>query len=212
MKWLADADALHHGSFRVTSDLVGIRWGGGAHEVTVSSDGSRAQSASSDPSAVLALVEAAIRLIEPNRFRGVHASLQFVVPLEGTYDEVRQSSGRRVLGELAEEEGVTDWALLLDCDQARFMRQVEFGIVSAVEIPPRLARSSGRMGGGRTAAVPEAYWARRPELPPVALFIDATWTGRQLKMKPNEVWLQGWWNEVREDAEESVGPIISRVS
>lgn len=213
LKWLADADTLHHAdSFRVTADLVGLRWGDGAHEVTVSSDGTRAQSASSDPSAVLALIEAALRLIEPSRFRSLNTSLQFVVPLKGTYDEIRVTAGQSIFAELAQQERLTDWAVLFDSEQPRFMRQFEFGIVSAREIPPRLARSLGRMSDGRTPVLGESYWAHRPELPPVALFVDGTWTGRQLNMKPTEAWLAPWWNEVREDAEGAVGAIISRVT
>jgi len=212
MKWLAGADALHHGgSFRVTTDLVGFRWGGGTHEVTLNSGGSRGVTASSDLSAVLALVESGLKLCEPNGFRLLVASLQFVIPLTGEYDELRQAAGLSFLGELAAQEHLTDFAILVDSSDGSVERQIEFGIVSAKEIPPRLARSYGRMAGPNAVA-PESYWARRKDLPPVALFIDLSRKDLQLNKKPGTDWLGSWWNFAREDAERAVGPIISRVS
>lgn len=212
LTWLKDADAIHDGgSFRVTADLVGFRWGGGTNEVTLVSGGSRGLTASGDPSAVLALVEAGLTLCEPSRFRLGVASLQYVVPLTGEYDKLREAAGMNFLGELATQEHLTDFAILIDSNDADFARQMEFGIVSAKEIPPRLARSYGRMAGPNAVA-PESYWARRKDLPPVALFIDVAWKDLRLKMRPGSEWLEPWWNQVREDAERAVGPIISRVS
>ena len=93
-------------------------------------------------------------------------AVQAVQPLHHvTYDVARQRAASSILGPLlGPGVAVTDWSILLDgrsenppCDF-----KVEFGVVSAAELPARLTRDVGRMGDPMpNAAVAQRNHRRR---------------------------------------------------
>jgi len=204
------AAATHEtAAFKVTDDEVGVQWDDGAFEATISADGGRAVAAAPDASPILDLIASAMQLVQPDRYTKVFASMQYVVPLKGEYLDRRRKVGSNLLAVLAADLGLTDFAMLVDADTDQFLRQMEFGIVSADEIPTRLSRELGRMSSsGRM--VPKRHWEKR-KLPPVALFIDTNWRGRKMDFGSGGDWLYRWWSEAMKDAERSIEAIIRRV-
>ncbi len=107
---------------------------------------------------------------------GASASTQHLLPLEWDYETATATSTRAWLQVTLPEGGaVQDCAVLLDGTFSLGHFQVEYGVLSAREVPARLHRNAGRRGAGgtRPANLAERLMADevRP-LPDVAVFAD----------------------------------------
>lgn len=98
---------------------------------------------------------------------------QHVCPLEGEYEINLQESASRFFGSWATDNGMRDYALLLDGSMGQRDYKAEFGIITDDELEPRLLRKIGRI---RPRGSPSPYAPLGERTPPsVALFIDISW-------------------------------------
>jgi len=138
---------------------------------------------------------------------------QYIYPLEGSYDEIRIESARRVLSSLADLR-IADYAVLLDGqrDDSPYEYQLEFGIVSSTEIPLRLSRLIGRMRGeGKQQPLPRSLPLSK--LPEVALFTDMNLRYVQAPVASEAGGaLRELWTEGRREADALVEQIKSTVT
>ncbi|HEX3854409.1 MAG TPA: hypothetical protein VHW01_25780 [Polyangiaceae bacterium] len=96
--------------------------------------------------------------------------LQWLVPLDASYDAARASAAVALVGDTPTK--LDDFAVVADgtVDDPLDEYHLEFGIVEAAEAINRLARRVGRTAGARPDT-PRGLW-RADDLPSVAFFCD----------------------------------------
>ena len=134
--------------------------------------------------------------IEPSAISVGEMTFQYLLPLAGPYDAARAESASRLLQAALPGRSATDWALLVDGVSERLTAkyQVEFGVLSAEEAGPRLARRVGRMGSQQGFSPMGGDFWRLDEVPSVALFMDYKWwpTGNVGSVEGVEGVVQVW--------------------
>jgi hypothetical protein len=203
-------------AWRIEGDEVSVRLKDADHQVFVDPGSVRAFATTPEPDIerLILAVEAAVQEINPARLTTMRVYFQHLLPMEGDYAEVRASSARRVLGSLAEDLKISDYALLLDGRRGEplYEYQVEFGVVSKAEIPLRLSRQVGRMRGGDASHALSSRFASS-KLPEIALFADSQW--RVVEMPPpSEIGhaLREFWSAGRREADSLAERIWSTVT
>jgi hypothetical protein len=202
-------------AWRVEEEEVSARLRDADHEALLDSSSITVIGTTLEPDIerLIFAAEAAIKEVGISRLTRMRVWFQYLYPLEGSYDEVRIESARRLLGSFADLK-ITDYALLLDGrrDDLSYEYQLEFGIVSRTEIPLRLSRLIGRIRGGeRQQSLPRSLDFSK--LPEVALFADMNWRYAQVPV-PNEAAgaLRELWAGGRREADALLERIKSTVT
>lgn len=166
-------------AWRMEDEEVSVRLGDREHEAFLTPTGVRVFATTTEPDLERLILAAELAVKETNipRLTIVRVYFQHLYPIEGKYDEIRSRSAHLLLGSFADDLKVSDYALLVDGrpDDPTYAFQVEFGIVSRVEIPLRLARLIGRMRGEEDQQRSLPRQLRLADLPEVALFADSSW-------------------------------------
>jgi len=199
------------------SSEIGVRLGDQNHELVMSVQGIRV--AGSGPDADIdRLIRASSLALEEVRPKTLHRMwirLAYVVPIDEEYDAARRACGRAVLGGLAADLALRDFATILDGvtrdDEMSFT--CEFGVVSAAEVPDRLARRVGQIAAAHGRSGTDVVWkAFRP--PPVALFVDTHFVPAQVYPSPEtpswEV-LKSWLSAAQDESTRLVDKLRTRV-
>jgi hypothetical protein len=168
-------------AFRVGDSEAGAQLGDGTHEVEFSHRDlvAMVRSRDGDVERVLKAVEIVLSELRPTGVAIASFSFQHLHPLDMEYDAARRKSLAALFGSPELGPAVAgDYANLIDgvaADPASTFSS-EYGIVTADEIPGRLARQHGRApGSGRRSRGPIPQ-VDVSDVPAVALFVDATWT------------------------------------
>jgi hypothetical protein len=114
---------------------------------------------------------AALAQVRPAHPRNIASVFQHVCELPMSLDDAIRAGARAVPGPRL-SGAVSDWAFLMDLRVAGKLNlrgQLEFGIVRAEELAPRLSRQVGRMSS--SPMLDEDLWTK-VQFPPVALFAD----------------------------------------
>jgi hypothetical protein len=165
--------------FRVDDDEVGMRLGDANHSLAfgvLGLDGSLYQ-----PDADADRLRNAIRVVfdalEPERLSHATFGLQWLVPLDVSYDEAREAAARVAMP--VNNFQPKDFALFSDGESRDPEATIvlECGVVGVAELPQRLARQVGRMGPPDRSSPPTLWPADR--LPEVAFFCDSNWIATQ---------------------------------
>jgi hypothetical protein len=168
-------------AFKVGDSHAGAQLGDDSHEIDFSHRDlvAAVRARDGDVQRVRRAAELVLSELRPMGVGRASFAFQHLHPLEMDYDDARRTGIASLLG--TSELGpvvLGDFANLLDGVAADPPCTVdaEYGIVSADEIPRRLSREMGRIrGSGRQPRSPIRKMDVS-DLPPVALFIDATWT------------------------------------
>jgi hypothetical protein len=152
-----------------------------------------------DRRALIEPAKLALDMVAPDRFRQMILTTQHVFPVDADYTAARQIAIATTLGQAARSHPLSDFALLLDGVPRSFAGEfhAEFGVVSATELPARLARRIGRMSVHAPTEADD-QWADRP-LPDVALFTDSAWVARPDPTPDRIDWID-FWETALEDA------------
>jgi hypothetical protein len=177
LRALEDRGSLH--AFRVGESFVDARLFDDQCMLSVQQDRMELQmlAPSVDEEKAWDTVALVLACIQPSHPHLVVASFQHLVPLPLDFDEAVSRGQERILQPYTPPGDITlgDWAVLsdihVDGDPERF-GTVEFGIVRAHEVPRRLSRFAGRVGGRRRVG-PEHWDATHFE--DVSLFADSWW-------------------------------------
>jgi hypothetical protein len=160
-------------SFRIDDREIAARFEGA--ELTMSLDGASlwVGRRTEGLTAGLQALGFALAAVLPGEVALMQAWLTHVIPLEGSYDELRIGSGRRLFPWWPAD--MTDYSVLIDgrARAADTNFQCEAGLVSREEILPRVNRNVGRTGRPTSQGMLEIDTA---SLPQVALFADSTWS------------------------------------
>jgi hypothetical protein len=195
-------------AWRIEGDEVSVRLKDTDHEALLNPRGIRLVATTPEPDIepLMVAAETAFEEIKPRRITTVRLYFQHLHAIEGDYDEVRASSGRRLLGSLADDLKLSDYALLVDGRRGEppYEYQVEFGVVSKAEIPRRLSRWAGRIRG-EDRPYPQFRDLDSSKLPEIALFVDSNWSVIQ-PPPPNEIGhaLREFWSAGRREADSLV--------
>lgn len=150
-------------------------------------------------------VEMVIDALEPRSLVRPTFGFQWLVGVEGSYDEVRGSAAQTFLPSAPGH--ATDLSAWIDGElDSGKEYSLECGIVEAIEAPPRLARDTGRFFT-HDPRIQASLWPIE-NLPPVAFFCD-------IEFEPgDEVGSAGdffnRWGETREDAKGVVSVLMAR--
>jgi len=124
-----------------------------------------------DESLMRNAVQVVCSALEPQLVGQPTFGLQWLVPLDISYDNARKTAASRLLS--SDVPGhLSDFALLLDGALEDPLKEyrLEMGILEASEAPMRLAQAVGRVGSP-DRDTPPTLW-QPEELPNVALFCD----------------------------------------
>jgi hypothetical protein len=193
---------------RVADDVVGARLGDPSHVIEFGPSHMRAYLLNPDADAerLLAALRVLIETVEPKLFANPTFSFQWVIPIAGTYEDVRKRAAASFLPNALSP--VTDLAAWLDGDlpDRRGKYYLECGVVEAIEVPPRLAREVGRFMVLRDPNVPSSLWPIET-LPPIAFFCDMHCEVADVG-SASEFFSQ--WGETRERAEGVISSLMNR--
>ncbi len=206
MRQLEEAQLLR--GFEVDERRVRLRLGDVQHQLAFAND--RLETSALRPDADLARLKTGVKCVwdalAPSGVRRPTMQLQWLEPLELSYDDARRHAADQLLS-LPEEARHKDFAISLDGESAdgAVRSHVEFGVVEAAEIGPRLA-------GGRRAPdrgdPPASIWPIET-LPQVALFCDQTWIFDRGMESVND--MTGIWDDAKKRGEQLMRSIHERL-
>ena len=158
--------------FRVEEEEISVRLGDPSHLLTFTPTYATGGvlRPDGDPGRLRLAMELVLESIEPGQLVGSRFDFQWLIAAEGEYDEVRAAAAAAFLAEAP--GAVTDLAAWLDGELDDGKPYVlECGVVEADEVPPRLARTTGRFRAARSEDIPPSLWPVE-DLPAVAFFCD----------------------------------------
>ncbi len=155
------------------------------------------------------VISTVLDLLHPE-LTGSVVTFQHVVPFEGEYSEVRQTAATKAIGLSLKGLRSTDFAVLFDAKVLGrdLSMQAEFGVVSKLELPERLARVVGRMrnvGASPDRPPPLPIGQDIEDWPDVALFVDSHWRAEHPPAGPTDLEaIYGFWMDARQLADSTV--------
>jgi hypothetical protein len=167
-------------AFRVGDSGAGAQLGDANHEVEFSQRHLEAMvlSRPGDVERVIQAVAVVLEELRPTKVGRPSFTFQHIDPLDQDYDEARQRALASLFGRVEFGPVVLgDFANLIDgvtADPATTVH-IEYGVVSAEEIPPKLSDARRRSAGLGRQRRPEPVKGTG-ELPAVAFFMEASWT------------------------------------
>ena len=199
-----DAGLLHQ--FRIEEDSVSVRLGDANHEIYFSARGLELAmfQPDGDFERLANATRAIIDHLEPKHLLRPEFNFQWLVPLDGDYDEVRRRTAGAVLPSFDGE--ATDFAVLVDGSRSKSTYVFEAGIVDAAEIPQRLSGVRGRVRRPGQIEAPPSLWPP-DELPQVAFYADSVVFERVVEEATSDGFLSAW-QEMRDIAFDIVGKVM----
>lgn len=211
-------------AFRFEPGVIGVRLHDNNLELTLTSTSltMRASTLRADMARLQEAGRRAFTAVAPDSVTATRLDLQHVGPLHQDYDAARRDSARAWFGSWVDRTKVVDHALLVDGESrsSRATYTMEFGVVSASELPSRLDRAVGRVSTSGQVGDPSAYhppsraavnWGAL-DLPAVAVFVDSTWRSIEAPPKGDiyqQVW--GYWKEMEAEATQVVTDLVDLV-
>jgi hypothetical protein len=163
-------------AYAVQEGLVGLLVGDRAMELIVTSRSCslRLSGSTFDRDRLFEAIGMILRTVEPMAIRATSYSSQHLAALSDSYEEGKSRFIESFFDGRSSNIGLDDMAVLVDGQDPEHETsyQVEFGVVSADEIPDRLNRHAGRMEAQESLS---PYDWSTSGFPAVALFVDSSW-------------------------------------
>jgi hypothetical protein len=149
--------------------------------------------------------------LTPSRVANPEMRFQWLVPLEGDYDQARANGVERLFGRTVSGVTMKDWSATLaaETEGRASTAFLEFGVVDSDEAPQRLARQIGAFQGQGGPETPPSIW-EPSTLPPVAFFVDLRWSVNEGVAESPEGVIRVW-EETRKKADGLVSDLMKRI-
>ena len=190
------AGLLH--DHRVIDNRIAMRIGDTYHLVSFGDDYFDASllRPDTDASRIRDALTILFEILQPSSLLRASFDFQWLSGLKRSYDDARASSAAGAFGDAGTT--VADWAVNIDgkLDSLSATYRAEFGIVSAVEAPPRLARAMSTFVAAPDPEVPPTIWPPGT-LPEVAWFFDSRCRLTERITEPSVDALFDLWSRAR---------------